>query len=395
MRFLILFSLLLAGAAEAAPGSLVIAGGALRRDNVAVFRAFIYRVARGKTIAVIPAASGSPRSAVDHFRADLGRHDPNAIARMVRIAVTDDPDTRQDESTWRANAYDPEEIANIERAGGIWFTGGDQARIVEALKAPDGSDTPMLVAIRRRLAEGAVIGGTSAGAAIMSGPMILQGDSLTALIGGAGEKLAVGRGLGFLPLGIVDQHFDARARLGRLTRALADVPQDDRIGFGIDENMALVVDLATGTATAAGPASVTIIDARAASFRKAGRFGAQGLRLSVIGDGDRIDLATLAVTPTPIMRPLTEREQKDVPVVVGGGMAVPAASFADMLGEELMGNRQAMRIDRLSFGTDRGVIFRFARLDGSRAWWGDARYTVTGIAFDIVPVSLRLKEAAR
>ena len=41
---------------------------------------------------------------------------------------------------------------------------------------------PLLALIRRRLADGAVVGGTSAGAAVMSGVMIAGGDSFTALL---------------------------------------------------------------------------------------------------------------------------------------------------------------------------------------------------------------------
>ena len=62
----------------------------------------------------------------------------------------------------------------------------------------DDKDTPALSAIREAHARGAAIGGTSAGAAIMSASMITQGDSLTALTGSkSGEALEVAHGLGF------------------------------------------------------------------------------------------------------------------------------------------------------------------------------------------------------
>ena len=95
--------------------------------------------------------------------------------------------------------------------------------------------------------------GSSAGAAIMSDPMITSGSSVEALVYPPAPqphdtRLSVGRGLGFFPLGLVDQHFLQRGRLGRLVAAMMATGWPH--GFGIDENTAMVI--ADGRLTRAG-----------------------------------------------------------------------------------------------------------------------------------------------
>ena len=213
--------LALAGPARAEEGTLVIVGGGLEPGNAAVHKAFLNaRPADAPAIVIIPAASGEPQTSADSFAEALVSHGAKAndIA-AIRLAMIDDPATEDvDESRWAANAASAEEIvrrlflicekeiAKISKAGAIWFTGGDQSRITALLIGADGRETPMLAAIRQRLREGAVVGGSSAGAAIMSDPMITQGDTLAALLPGSpGEPMALGRGLGFVTGALVDQ----------------------------------------------------------------------------------------------------------------------------------------------------------------------------------------------
>jgi cyanophycinase len=124
----------------------------------------------------------------------------------------------------RATADEPDFCRSIDDATGVWFSGGDQSRITEAYR-----ETKVEQALRRMLRRGGVIGGTSAGAAIMSKVMIT----------GGGEKATVGTGLGFLPGAVVDQHALKRSRVNRLLGGLDDHPE--LIGIAIDESTALVV----------------------------------------------------------------------------------------------------------------------------------------------------------
>ena len=249
-------------------GNLVMVGGGLSPDNAEIYRAFIDR-ADGGTIAVIASASAEPQASLDAFAANLVRHGVDASRIIpVRLALMDDPATPVDEAAWAVNASNPAEIAKIGTASAIWFTGGDQARTTRLLLRK-GKDTPMLGEIRKRLRAGAVVGGTSAGAAIMGTGMIVCGHPKRAMepIGrspadcaareGQSEPIILGRGLGFLPGYVVDQHFGQRSRLPRLLRAMAC---GAGWGIGIDEDTAVIVDLAARKASVIGRGKVVSVE---------------------------------------------------------------------------------------------------------------------------------------
>jgi cyanophycinase len=183
----------------------------------------------------------------------------------------------------------------LDSVTGIWFSGGDQAFVTAAL-----GGTPVLRAMQRRYREGAVIGGTSAGAAIMSDSMITgnqtppgdttgyYGDEYPAI---ARRRVEIVPGLGFLPQAIVDQHFIRRERHNRLMSAVLERPR--LLGVGIDESTALVVE-PDGRWRVLGESSVVIYDARRAKVTADGRLllGAVDLRVHVIPSGGVFDPAS-------------------------------------------------------------------------------------------------------
>ena len=141
---------------------------------------------------------------------------------------------------------DPKKAAAaVMRADLIWMPGGSQRRLMNALK-----DTGVPEAIRQRYRDGAVVGGTSAGAAVMSKSMI-SGDEVTA---------EFFEGLGLWPEAIVDQHFFVRRRFNRLLDAVLHRP--GLIGVGIDERTALF--LYEKSFEVIGDSSILILDARKA-----------------------------------------------------------------------------------------------------------------------------------
>ena len=387
---------------QAQPGTLVIVGGGLQPDNEEVFRHFLdARPANARAIAIIPAASGAPSQSAADFREALISFgaDPKDI-HIVELAMLDDAQTASiDEAGWSTNADDTGEIVKVARAGAIWFTGGDQSRLTELLIDEDGRDTPMLTAIRERLKTGAVVGGTSAGAAIMSDPMITQGDTLAAMLPGArGEAVRFDRGLGFLHNVLVDQHFGERARLGRLAALLTQEGQPHRIGIGIDENTAIKVTAGDAQALVLGTGYVTLLDARSASRGSGTRFAVRNMSLSLASSGDRISMTDGRIEPAPFKKGTVGNEYFDKATIAGGGMALGAASLAEVAGEALLDNSATREVERQSFSGAYGVTYRFIQTDASKGWWGRrpegrAAYALSAIRFDIEPLDIIMKKA--
>lgn len=179
---------------------------------------------------------------------------------------------------------------------GVWFNGGDQARLTAALQ-----DTRTLEAIRARYLDGAVLAGTSAGAAIMSDSMITgdqfrAGEDTSGYYGDdypriARRSIVVTRGLGFLNNAIVDQHFLRRERHNRLLSVVLERPT--LLGVGIDEGTALRVD-PDGRWGVEGASAVIIYDARKASITApaAPVLGTSGVQVHLLPAGSSFDPAT-------------------------------------------------------------------------------------------------------
>lgn len=221
---------------EIRPGTLVIIGGGLDSSNAGVYREFVDSGGGPKQIriAIIPAGSADPWSSARSYISDFRNHGvPPSSVEIFPVACIDDPSTPEtDESSWARNAFRPEVARRIAGCNAVFFVGGDQARYRAVLQNRSGEDSPLLAGIRRILREGGVLGGTSAGAAIMSDPMICDGTSLGALRFGVtpenGPGVCMSSGLGFFRHGLVDQHFLKRGRLGRLVVALLASQQDLR-----------------------------------------------------------------------------------------------------------------------------------------------------------------------
>ena len=75
----------------------------------------------------------------------------------------------------RMHADDDSIVATLAKVTGVWFPGGDQSPLTAALRG-----SRALAAIQERYRAGAVIGGTSAGAAVMSDSMSALSDDVSA-----------------------------------------------------------------------------------------------------------------------------------------------------------------------------------------------------------------------
>jgi len=161
------------------------------------------------------------------------------------------------------------------------------------MRLPEGGSTTVDSALRAMLERGGTVGGTSAGAAAMSDPMIAGGRSEQALlVGTLGGGVEVAEGLGLYRDALIDQHFFERGRLGRLIAALEHT--GGRYGLGIGEGKAVVATLGEpSTTTALGPDSALLVDM--AQAQRGGYDSRTGIRLSLLGEGDR--WAGSSITP--------------------------------------------------------------------------------------------------
>ncbi len=261
-------------ASNESQGKLLIIGGAEDKDgDCKILREFL-RCAGGTKarIVVMTAATSLPGEVGDNYIRVFER----LGAEDVRVVDTQRPE----------DANNPDYLEAIEQATGIFFTGGEQARIISCLK-----DTKLDAAMHKRYSEGIIIGGTSAGAAMMPDMMIIEGDSET---NPRVDVVAMGPGMGFLPNVVIDQHFAQRGRLGRLVTAL--LLQPAVLGFGIDENTAILVS--GDEFEVIGESAVTVIDeSEKLHDNIEGRLKDEGLaicgaKLHILPHGYRFNLKT-------------------------------------------------------------------------------------------------------
>ena len=223
-------------------GWIVPIGGAENKENDRRVLARFVAVSGGAAadIVVIPTASRLHETGARYetlFR-ELG---------AARVSVMDF-DTRRD-------CREPNRLSRLEEASGIFFTGGNQLRLTTLL-----GGTPVATMIRKRNAAGVTVGGTSAGASILSEHMIAFGDEGSSVISGS---VRLAPGLGLTNRFVIDQHFRQRDRLGRLITALAYNPFS--VGIGLDEDTAVFIG-PDETLEVEGSGGVTIVDAHDTTF---------------------------------------------------------------------------------------------------------------------------------
>jgi cyanophycinase len=201
----------------------------------------------------------------------------------------------------RDDAHDPDLVEELEKATGVFMTGGNQLKLSAVVCGTPFGDA--LVAAHRA---GTVIAGTSAGASIQSSHMVA--------FGGPGSTpkqrmTQVAAGLGMLQTSVIDQHFDQRNRYGRLLMIVSQSPS--LLGIGIDEDTAAVVEEVDGheLLRVAGKGAVTIFDparivTNAYEAKRSTPLLASGVTLHVLPHGSVFDLTTRTLVPQePVVHP--------------------------------------------------------------------------------------------
>jgi cyanophycinase len=221
---------------EQSRGYIIPIGGAEEKfHNPEILDRFV-DVCGGKKarIAIIPTASELE---------ETGRNYEKLFRKLgIRHALVLQMITRED-------CFNQEFLDYIEKADGVFMTGGNQLRLSTTL-----GGTPVAQLIRRRNAAGMHVAGTSAGAAFMPEHMIAGGDEGSTP---SPAMVTMAPGLGLTNNFIIDQHFRERDRLGRLLTALAYNPF--AVGIGLDEDTAAFIRPGDDLEVV-GSGGITIID---------------------------------------------------------------------------------------------------------------------------------------
>jgi cyanophycinase len=214
-----------------------------RAARTSILAAFIERAGGVQSrIVIVPSASVAPRERAKRYT--------KIFTRLGAASI---------HAVHAESGVSEEDLAAIRDSTGIFVTGGDQVRLMEALRAADCVE-PIRAAVRA----GAIYAGTSAGASALSRLMIAGSTRKK-----GADVVEYDEGLGLIPDAIIDQHFAQRRRL---TRLISASNAHLLTGIGIDENTAIVWNR-DGIVTVEGAGEVTIVDpdhrmdARAKSYR--------------------------------------------------------------------------------------------------------------------------------
>jgi cyanophycinase len=259
------------------PGPLMIIGGAedkLRKRTI--LNDFVAASGGPESrIVVIPTASSLGDEIVDVYDAlfrKLGAGEVTACR----------PESREE-------AHDPDLVERLDRATGVFMTGGNQLKLSAII-----CGTPVGDAVVRAHARGAVVAGTSAGASIQSSHMVAFG------VGGVTPKqrmTQVAAGLGLLHTTVIDQHFDQRNRYGRLLMIVSQSPL--LLGIGVDEDTCATVTVEEHheVLRVTGRGAVTLFDpsrlvTNSYEAKRSSPLLASGIILHVLPAGAAFDLTT-------------------------------------------------------------------------------------------------------
>lgn len=257
--------------------------------------------------------------------AEEKEHDPRILKRFVRLCGGNDADivviptaSRLEETGPRYEAIfsdigvgrvtslrfatrtdcDRDDwLERIAYATGVFFTGGNQLRLSTIL-----GGTRAAKMIRQINAAGVTVGGTSAGASILSDHMIAFGSEGSSP---RADSVRLAPGLGLTNRFIIDQHFRQRDRLGRLVSALAYNPFP--VGIGLDEDTAAFIG-PDNTVEVEGSGAVTVVDAHETEFSSMAQADESdavcliGLRVHILVAGATFNLHTRKASPGSLVR---------------------------------------------------------------------------------------------
>jgi cyanophycinase len=255
-----------------AKGKLYIIGGGKRPPEMIREMISLSGIDKAGFAIVLPMASEEPDTAFYYSRKQFREQ---GIENVFRIDIE------------KGEPVTGPKIDSIINSSLIYITGGDQVRFMEAVL-----NTPYHDAIREAYLAGAVVAGTSAGAAVMSRKMITGREHKYPEYTGSFRTIEAGNieiaeGLGLITTAIIDQHFVYRMRMNRLISVAIENP--DEICIGIDEATAIVVE--GDSARVSGISQVIILENPGFPYSKHNDLlGIEGLHLRVFLPGQRFSV---------------------------------------------------------------------------------------------------------
>ncbi|GJF31362.1 hypothetical protein KNE206_40620 [Kitasatospora sp. NE20-6] len=374
-------------------GTLILVGGGLRDDNAEIYGEIVRKAggAGRARIGVLTAAS-VPESQ-DPDAADPERCSNSACngayyaALFARHGAADAQWIPVDVEHVAAADSDAV-VARVESMTGFFFGGGDQYRYITSLLHGDAhTDSRVLAAIRAKLAAGAVVAGSSAGAQIASGPhMVSGGDSYQALRDGSApgyfdDPARLGQipegGFGFFGPGLLDTHTGTYGREGRAIRLASDTGHD-RV-FALDEDTAVEVEDVGSrreSLRVLGTHGVSVFDLRHARSRTVGgRWSIAGVGYSYLTDGDAYDTRTWRTRPGGGRTRLVPASSSAVPAnhdvffSVDNPDGVPY-SFSGTA-RALVATTSRRTATATTYETGPAFAVRFEKTGDTRAWTAD------------------------
>lgn len=253
-------------------GNLIIIGGHEDKDGESEILAKVAeRVGNGKLV-IATVGSQEPEEMWKDYKKAFGAL---GVKRIEHLHVES-----------REEALDEKRAKILDGATVVFFTGGDQLRITSQL-----GDTPVYRKLQDMYDKGGTIAGTSAGASVMSGTMLVSGGQEGSPK--LGDMIRMAPGFGMIHDVIIDQHFAERGRLGRLVAAVSQNPA--HLGIGIDEDTAIVVNNGTDFRVL-GKGAVYVVDGTETSFSNVAEekedrtLSVFDLKLHLLSDGGCFDL---------------------------------------------------------------------------------------------------------
>ncbi|MFD3738887.1 cyanophycinase [Streptomyces sp. NPDC058629] len=394
-------------------GSLVLVGGGLKEDNTQVYGEIIERAGGDRARIGVITASSVPASqdpyADDPDRCSNSECNGAYYSDVFKRHGAADAQWIPVDLDHIANADSQTVVRQVNAMTGFFFGGGDQSRYLTTLL--DGAahtDSKVLAAIRARLAAGAVVSGSSAGAQITAGAdMVTGGESYQGLRDGSSpgyfeDATRLGYepsgGFGLLRSGLIDTHTGAYGREGRAMRLAADTGHD-RV-YALEENTALLVEHPGGPrerVRVIGPRGVAVFDLRRARVHegpkaagtRGGSWSLTGVRYDYLTDGDRYDPRLRLTLPAPGKRSLAPRSTTPVPANtdVFHSVANPSGAPYSFLttARALAATRAQRTAEATTYEDGPRFTVTFTKAPGFTAWSGDGAtpQTLTGLSIRV------------